>query len=104
MLEQQIVNGILLGCTYSLIALGFALLLGVLNLLNFALGQILMLGAFGGLFGLSQLGLPFLPAFLLAMLWGAAVSLLVYLVSFKFVKPGFFIAPVLSTLGFGIMS
>jgi branched-chain amino acid transport system permease protein len=104
MLAQQVVNGILLGCTYSLIALGFALLLGVLNLLNFGLGQILMLGAFGGLFCLSQLGLPFVPALLVAMLFGAAVSLLVYLLSFKFVKPGFFIAPVLSTLGFGIMA
>jgi branched-chain amino acid transport system permease protein len=63
-----------------------------------------MLGAFGGLFCLSQLGLPFIPSLLLAMLWGGAVSLLVYFTSFKFVKPGFFIAPVLSTLGFGIMA
>jgi branched-chain amino acid transport system permease protein len=104
MLAQQLLNGVLLGCTYSLIALGFALLLGVLNLLNFGLGQILMLGAFGGLFCLAQLGLPFVPALVVAMLWGAIVSLLVYVVSFKFVKPGFFIAPVLSTLGFGIMA
>jgi branched-chain amino acid transport system permease protein len=104
MLVQQMVNGVLLGCTYSLIALAFSLLVGVLNILNMALGQTFMLGAFGGLFLLNDLGVPFIPALILAMLWGGLVSLVVYVLSFKFVRPGYFIAPVLSTLGVGIMA
>src|SRR4051812_19548501 len=104
MLVQQVVNGVLIGCTYSLIALGFSLLVGVLNILNMALGQTFMLAAFFGLFLLSDVGLPFIPTIVLAMLWGGLVSLIVYVLSFKFVKPGYFIAPVLSTLGLGIMA
>src|SRR6185437_4793406 len=104
MLVQQVVNGVLIGCTYSLIALGFSLLVGVLNILNMALGQTFMLAAFFGLFLLSDVGLPFVPTIVIAMLWGGLISLIVYLLSFKFVRPGYFIAPVLSTLGLGIMA
>ena len=51
---QQIINGLLLGSMYALIALGYTMVYGVLNLINFAHGDVLMIGA---MVGLSILGL-----------------------------------------------
>jgi branched-chain amino acid transport system permease protein len=45
---QQIVNGLVLGCMYALIALGYTMVYGVLNLINFAHGEVLMIGAMAG--------------------------------------------------------
>ena len=45
---QQIVNGLVLGCMYALIALGYTMVYGVLNLINFAHGEVLMIGAMTG--------------------------------------------------------
>jgi branched-chain amino acid transport system permease protein len=46
---QQIINGLVLGSMYALIALGYTMVYGVLNLINFAHGDILMVGAMVGL-------------------------------------------------------
>ncbi len=46
MIVQQIVNGLTIGCTYGLVALGYSLIFGVLGLINFAHGEIYMVGAF----------------------------------------------------------
>ena len=48
-LLQQIVNGLSLGSIYALIALGYTMVYGVLRLINFAHGDVYMLGAFAGL-------------------------------------------------------
>jgi branched-chain amino acid transport system permease protein len=54
---QQLVNGTHLGATYALIALGYTMVYGVLRLINFAHGDVFMLGAYAGLFAATGLGL-----------------------------------------------
>lgn len=49
-LPQQVINGVLLGAIYALIALGYTMVYGVLKLINFAHGEVFMLGAYGALF------------------------------------------------------
>ena len=49
MLLQQIINGVMLGSSYSLIAIGYTLVFGVLNLVHLAHGEVFMIGAFVGL-------------------------------------------------------
>jgi branched-chain amino acid transport system permease protein len=49
MLMQQILNGVMLGSTYALIALGYTLVFGVLHLVHLAHGEVFMIGAFVGL-------------------------------------------------------
>ena len=58
---SQILNGLVIGQVYALIALGFCLVFGVSNLINFAQGALFMLGAFLAFSGVTVLGLP-LPA------------------------------------------
>ena len=62
---QQILNGLVLGSMYALIALGYTMVYGVLNLINFAHGDVLMIGAMIGLSILKLLGVyaPGLPGY-----------------------------------------
>ncbi|HLO96973.1 MAG TPA: branched-chain amino acid ABC transporter permease [Fimbriimonas sp.] len=55
-LPQQLVNGFLLGAIYALIALGYTMVYGVLKLINFAHGEVFMLGSYGALFAAWTLG------------------------------------------------
>jgi branched-chain amino acid transport system permease protein len=55
-LPQQVINGVLLGTIYALIALGYTMVYGVLKLINFAHGEVFMLGAYGALFVSWMLG------------------------------------------------
>ncbi|MFT4286012.1 branched-chain amino acid ABC transporter permease [Nocardioides sp.] len=103
LLTQQILNGLVLGATYSLIALSLTLLIGVLGQLNMAAGETLMFGGFVGLVLMTGVGAPFVVALLGAMAAGAGIAVLTYFLSFKFVKAAYPTAPVLSTVGVGIL-
>jgi len=61
-------SGLTIGCVYSLVGLGFALTLRATELINFAQGEMVMLGAFLGLTMLSSFHLPFLAVFVLAVI------------------------------------
>ena len=56
---QLLISGISLGCIYALIALGFVLIYKATETVNFAQGELMMLGAFGGLLLMTVMGLPF---------------------------------------------
>src|SRR5579859_3380228 len=55
---QTLVNGLVTGCLYALIALGYSMVYGVLKLLNFAHGDVYMVGAFIGYFVIGWFGGP----------------------------------------------
>jgi branched-chain amino acid transport system permease protein len=59
---QQLVNGLTLGSVYALLALGYSIVYGILQLLNFAHGEVYMMGSFAGYFVLTGLGGPASPA------------------------------------------
>jgi branched-chain amino acid transport system permease protein len=99
---QQLFNGLMLGSTYALIAMAFTLLLGVLNMLNFAIGEVFMLGAIFGL-ALVNLGVPIYPALILAVLLSGAVNLVVERFSFRPLRHSPPLVPLLSTIGFSIL-
>jgi branched-chain amino acid transport system permease protein len=74
---QQLVNGVVLGATYGLIALGYTMVYGIVQLINFAHGEIFMLGGFGSLFTYTLLpsGTPALVALPVMLLGGMVVSI-----------------------------
>ena len=59
-LPQQLVNGIILGSIYALLALGYTMVYGIIKLINFAHGDIYMMGAFVGYYAINSLGDEFL--------------------------------------------
>ena len=63
-LVQQIVNGVSLGSIYALIALGYTMVYGIINLINFAHGDVYMVGAYIGFYVTSRMGLGFIPSLL----------------------------------------
>jgi branched-chain amino acid transport system permease protein len=70
---QQIINGVSLGSIYALIALGYTMVYGIIRLINFAHGDIYMLGAYIGFFSTTFLHMSFFPALIAAMV-GAAIT------------------------------
>jgi len=84
-LPQQLINGLLLGSIYALIALGYTMIYGVLRFVNFAHGDVFMVGSFAGFYiapflvqGLAEQGrrLPFTPPFAQNSIGGAVCVLL----------------------------
>lgn len=100
---QQVINGLMLGSMYSLVAIGYTLVFGLLNLLNFAHGDIFMFGGFIALFILLSLKLPLLIAFIGAMVGCGILGFILELVCFRPVKKEYHLAPALGTLGFSLV-
>ncbi len=80
---QQMVNGFSLGSMYALIAIGYTMVYGVLRLINFAHGDIMMVGAFLGYAFLAIFQLPFSVAVLLAVTLSALVGILTDKIAYK---------------------
>ena len=64
---QQLINGLSLGSIYALIALGYTMVYGIVKLINFAHGDIMMIGAYAGYFVLMSMGAT-VPGFALALM------------------------------------
>ena len=102
MLLQQLVNGLTLGAVYTLIALAFSLVMGILSVLNLAIGELFMLGGYIG-FAVLAMHAP-LPVALVAGMAGAAVaSIVIQKIAYEPLRDAPLIAPMLSTLGFSII-
>ncbi|GGM98396.1 branched-chain amino acid ABC transporter permease [Terrabacter tumescens] len=106
---QQLVNGLTLGGVYALIALGYTLIYGVLQLLNFAHGEVYMVGAFTGFFvmvGLGGPGKPIVPVwlmivamFLAAMVVSGLLGVGIERFAYRPLRESTRIAPLISALG-----
>lgn len=79
---QQLINGISLGSVYALIALGYTMVYGIIKLINFAHGDIYMVGAYVGFFAITAANLSIFPALIISMvvtgLLGVVVERLAY--------------------------
>jgi branched-chain amino acid transport system permease protein len=71
---QQIVNGLFLGSVYALMALGYTMVYGIIKLINFAHGEIYMIGSFIGYFLINQFNMGFFPALVLSMAGSAVLG------------------------------
>jgi branched-chain amino acid transport system permease protein len=80
---QLLADGIATGAAYSLFAVGFTLVFGVNRILNLAHGAVFMAGAMTGVLLVDRSGVPFVPAFIIAMLAAGALNVLLDLVMFR---------------------
>lgn len=106
---QQLVNGLTLGSVYALIALGYSMVYGILKLLNFAHGEVYMMGAFIGYFVLIGLGGPADPIvpiavllvlmFLAGMLGAGILGVAIERFAYRPLRDSPRIAPLISAIG-----
>ena len=102
-LLQLTLNGITLGLLYALIAVGLSLIFGVVEIINFAHGEFLMLGAFAMAFALPVVGLLYWPALAVSIVAVALFGLVVYELLLSRLKPDEFERSILVTLGLSII-
>ncbi len=96
---QQLVNGVTLGFTYSLIALGYTMVYGIIQLINFAHGEVYMIGAFTGLIMVSVYKVNFFVAILAAMLVCLVLAILIEKIAYRPLRNSPRLAPLISALG-----
>jgi branched-chain amino acid transport system permease protein len=111
-LLQQLLNGLVLGSLYALIALGYTMVYGVLNLINFAHGDVLMVGALAALSAIGYLhgawpGLPGWSLLILGMLAAipvcVALSLLIERIAYRPLRHAPRLAPLITAIGVSIL-
>ncbi len=97
----QIFNGLVIGSTYVLLALGVTLIYGLLNVINFAHGEIFMLGAYFAFICVTAWGLSYWVAAILVMVVCAVLYVVLDFVAFKKVR-GFELGPLITSIGVSI--
>ena len=96
---QQLVNGLILGSVYALLALGYTMVYGIIKLINFAHGDIYMMGAFMGYFLINSRHLNFFLALILAMVGTAALGVLVEFLAYRPLRNSTRIAALITAIG-----
>ncbi|MDR7857227.1 branched-chain amino acid ABC transporter permease [Tissierella sp.] len=97
-LLQQLINGISLGSIYALIALGYTMVYGIIGLINFAHGDIYMVGAYVGFALTTFLGLGFLPALIISMLVCSILGILIEKIAYKPIRNSTRIAALITAI------
>lgn len=95
---QQLLNGLSLGSIYALIALGYTMVYGIIKLINFAHGDIYMLGAYIGFAVTTFFGLGFIPALIISMLLCALLGVIIEKVAYKPIRNSTRIAALITAI------
>lgn len=101
-LLQQALNALQAGSIYALIALGYSMVYGILQLINFAHGDFFMVGAFLCFVVASFMNLPFLPALLLSMFGVMMLGVLVERIAYRPLRSAPRVSAIITALGVGI--
>src|ERR1051325_11496953 len=108
---QQLINGVTLGSIYGLIAIGYTLVYGIIGMINFAHGEIYMIGAFIsvtvflllGLAGISYVPLALAVMLIVSMLFTSLYGWTVERVAYRPLRGSFRLAPPISAVGMSII-
>ena len=96
---QQVVNGLQIGFVYALIALGYTMVYGIVRLINFAHGDVFMVGAFIGLYAIEKSGLPLSVVFLLAVSGCTLLAVAIERVAYRPLRGAPKIASLITAIG-----
>jgi branched-chain amino acid transport system permease protein len=107
---QQLINGVTLGAIYGLVAIGYTMVYGIIGMINFAHGEIYMIGAFMAVITftlLGMLGITWVPAALVVVLICAVFFTSVYgwaieRIAYRPLRGSFRLAPLISAIGMSI--
>ncbi|TDT63278.1 branched-chain amino acid ABC transporter permease [Fonticella tunisiensis] len=97
-LLQQVINGLSLGSIYALIALGYTMVYGIINLINFAHGDIYMVGAYVGFAVTTSLHLGFFPSLVISMVVCSILGVIIEKVAYKPIRGSSRIAALITAI------
>lgn len=100
---QQLVNGISIGSIYALIALGYTMVYGIIKLINFAHGDVFMVGAFIGFYAIAKWEMNFFAALLLAMMLCAVFGVIIERIAYKRLRNSTRIAALITAIGVSLL-
>ncbi|MBX6395881.1 MAG: branched-chain amino acid ABC transporter permease [Alicyclobacillaceae bacterium] len=96
---QQLVNGLSVGSIYALIALGYTMVYGIIKLINFAHGDVFMVGAFVAYFAYTGLHLGFIGSLLVSMISCAVLGILIERFAYRPLRKSTRIAALITAIG-----
>lgn len=96
---QQLINGLQLGFVYALIALGYTMVYGIVRLINFAHGDVFMVGAYLGYYGIVYFKLPFPVAIAFSMFGCALLGIIIEKLAYKPLRTAPRIAALITAIG-----
>lgn len=96
---QQLVNGLILGSVYALLALGYTMVYGIIKLINFAHGDIYMMGAFIGYYMINTLHLNFFVTLVLTMVITATLGVVIEFLAYRPLRHSTRIAALITAIG-----
>lgn len=99
---QQSLNALQLGSIYALIALGYTMVYGILTMINFAHGDLFMIGAFFTFIAAVLLGLPFVPTLVVSMVGVAILGVLIERLAYRPLRNAPRVSAVITALGVGL--
>lgn len=99
---QTGIDGVMLGSVYALMAIGFALIWGLLGILNLAHGQTVAFGMFAGMITATTLKLPAPISFVAAVITGILIALIIERLCYRPIRRAHELVPMIATLGFWI--
>ncbi|MDR3210069.1 MAG: branched-chain amino acid ABC transporter permease [Oscillospiraceae bacterium] len=102
MFLQQLINGVIIGAIYAIVALGYSMVYSVLQIVNWAHADVLMIGTFVGLIFMTQLGMPVIVMVVLAAAVTAALGMAVERVAYRPIKKNRKMAVLVSALGMSV--
>ena len=100
---QQLINGISLGSIYALIALGYTMVYGIIKLINFAHGDVFMVGSFIGFYSITVFGLGFFPALIISMAACALFGVIIERIAYKRLRNATRIAALITAIGVSLL-
>ena len=100
---QLVLNGLFVGAFYALVALGYTMVYGIIKLLNFAHGDIYMLGAYAGYFATTYFKMPLLPALIFSMVVAAAAGMLIERLAYRPLRSAPKIAILITAIGVSLL-
>lgn len=96
---QQVIYGLTVGCLYGLLAIGYTMVYGVLRLINFAHGDLLMVSAYVAFFGIVMFSLPWPLALVIAALFTAVTGILIDRGAYKPIRKSPRISALITAIG-----
>ncbi len=100
---QQLINGITLGSVYALISLGYTMVYGIIKLINFAHGDIFMVGAYIAYLSVTYLKLGLIPSLIVAMAFCSVLGMLIEKFAYKPLRNSPRISALITAIGVSLL-